>query len=87
MSNEIDANAVISNLSNEISSLHRRLAVLQTQYDDLQGLNEKQQELIDAYKEKEESQESNKKDVPDDNKSATMNTKRGDNNGNENNRK
>lgn len=51
---EIDVNKVIDNLTNQIAKTSRDMAVLQAQIDSLRDVVDKQQEMIDAYEDKEE---------------------------------
>lgn len=54
--NGIDANKVIENLSQQIANKARDVAVLKAQLDDYKEAIDKQQELINAYKEKENAE-------------------------------
>lgn len=56
MSNEVDANKVIEYLSNQVATMSKELAMVQAKMDGLLDVNEKQQDLIDAYEDKENAQ-------------------------------
>lgn len=57
MGQELDGNAIISKMSNKIANLSKDLSILEVQYDALRDAYEKQQELVDAYEEKENAAE------------------------------